>query len=97
MTQSTSRGMAPKQAAHYLGISEQTLRKQRSGVIREGRMPLVPFGRAGRRIIYLVEDLDQWLEARGAKQKSSEPDRAAAEHVRSASETIPAVLSRGAK
>lgn len=63
MSQQT-RGLAPKQAATYIGIGEQTLRKQRSGAGGPGRMPVVPYARAGRRIIYLVEDLDRWLEAR---------------------------------
>ena len=57
------RGLNPKEAARYLGISEQTLRKQRSGSHQERRMPPVPFARAGRRIIYLIEDLNSWLDA----------------------------------
>lgn len=96
MTQSTSRGLAPKQAAHYLGVGEQTLRKQRSGVIKEGRMPLVPFARAGRRIIYLVEDLDSWLEARSASNHRPEPDRAAG-HGTPAPESRSAIPPREAK
>jgi len=64
MTQLTNRGLAPKQAAHYLGISEQTLRKQRCQGQPGRRMPLVPFIRAGRRIVYLRDELDAWLAAR---------------------------------
>ena len=58
-----SRGLAPKHAAAYLGIGEQTLRKQRTSSRPSRRMPPIPFVRAGRRIIYLREDLDRWLEA----------------------------------
>ena len=61
---SIARGVAPKRAAEYLGISEQTLRKQRCARSPSSRLPSVPFLRAGRRIIYLLEDLDAWLDAR---------------------------------
>lgn len=97
MSQSTSRGLAPKQAAHYLGIGEQTLRKQRSGVIKEGRMPLVPFARAGRRIIYLIDDLDRWLEARSTSANRSAPCRVDAQQGQAFLESRPAVLPRSAK
>ena len=60
------RGLSPKNAADYLGISEQTLRKQRCAPNLARRMPMVPFARAGRRVVYLKEELDAWLEARRA-------------------------------
>ena len=63
MPQTTRRGLAPKQAAVYLGVSEQTLRKQRSTGPRPRGMPVVPFVRVGRRILYIIEDLDRWLES----------------------------------
>lgn len=57
------KSLSPKSAAIYIGLSEQTLRKQRSVGHQQGRMPQVPYLRAGRRVLYLVEDLDRWLEA----------------------------------
>ena len=56
------RGVCEFDAATYLGISPSTLRKSRMNGRREGHMPAVPFVRAGRRVIYLISDLDHWLE-----------------------------------
>ena len=66
MAQVTARGMSPRDAATYLGLAESTLRKQRccSGN-RPGGMTTVPYVRAGRRVLYLRDQLDAWLQACG--------------------------------
>jgi len=51
--------LTPRQAAHYLGISDAALRLWRS----EGRGPR--YFRAGERLIrYRRMDLDSWVESR---------------------------------
>lgn len=45
------------EAAHYIGLSNGTLKKWR--VTGDGP----PYVRIGSRIVYLVEDLDTWLYA----------------------------------
>jgi hypothetical protein len=57
------RGFSESDAAIYLGISRSTLRHGRSDGSRNNRMPPPPFVRAGRKIIYLRDDLDCWLAA----------------------------------
>lgn len=59
MTEQQSNTMTPRQAAHYVGISEAALRLWRS----EGRGPR--FFRAGQKLVrYRRADLDSWIEAR---------------------------------
>jgi hypothetical protein len=62
----TKRGLSETQAAHYLGVARSTLRQARTSTEVDGRFPSPPFIRAGRKIIYLVDDLDCWLEAHRA-------------------------------
>ena len=51
--------LTPRQAAHYIGVSDAALRLWRS----EGRGPR--FFRAGQKLIrYRRADLDLWIEAR---------------------------------
>jgi len=57
-----SRGMSEEEAAKYIGIPQNSLRQGRCDGPRPGRMPIPPFVRLGRRIIYLRDDLDKWLE-----------------------------------
>jgi hypothetical protein len=45
------------EAAHYIGIAHNTLKKWR--VTGDGPA----YVRAGSRIVYLIEDLDSWLRA----------------------------------
>lgn len=56
------RGFSEDEAAYYLGISRITLRQSRMDGRRENHMPPPPYVRLGRRIIYLRDDLDRWLE-----------------------------------
>ena len=58
-----SRCLAEPEAAKYLQISASSLRKGRMNGALEGRMPVPPFVRLGRRIVYLRDDLDRWLES----------------------------------
>jgi len=49
-------------AANYLGISRSSLRKGRMNGERHNHISPPPYVKAGRRVIYLREDLDAWLE-----------------------------------
>ncbi len=51
-----------KSAAHYLGIAKSTLTCGRCTGQRKGRMPLPPFYKIGRRVLYKKTDLDTWIE-----------------------------------
>ncbi len=57
------RGLSEEEAAHYLGISRASLRQGRMEGRRANRLPPPPFVKLGRKILYLKDDLDQWLEA----------------------------------
>ena len=57
-----SRTMTTKEAAVYLGVSQSSLTQGRMGGVRANRMPVPPFVKLGRKVIYLKEDLDAWLE-----------------------------------
>lgn len=64
------RGFSSKEAAEYLGIAESTLRQTRMDGNRENRIFPPPFIKCGKKIIYLRDDLDHWLEmhrCRGGK------------------------------
>lgn len=56
------RGYSEVEASHYLGISRASLRQGRMEGRRENRLPPPPFVKLGRKILYLVDDLDRWLE-----------------------------------
>lgn len=63
MQHSPKRGYSEKEAARYIGMSESFLRHGRINGRREGHIPPPQFIKAGKRkIIYLQEDLDAWLE-----------------------------------
>ncbi len=49
-------------AATYLGLSEITLRRQRSEGPRRGHLTVVPWVKSGRTIRYRIADLEQWIE-----------------------------------
>ena len=51
-----------KPAAKYIGMSESFLRKDRSEGPRKNHTPGPPFLKIGRRVVYLIDDLDEWLE-----------------------------------
>ena len=56
------RGLCEEEAAAYLGISRSALRKARMNGPRRGHIPPPTHVKAGRRVIYLREDLDAWLD-----------------------------------
>jgi excisionase family DNA binding protein len=56
----TQRGFAVSEAAKYLGMHPQTLRR----LSDLGEVPCRTFGK---RRLFLLEDLDAWLEARAKR------------------------------
>jgi len=58
-----TRGLSEAQAAHYLGVARSTLRQARTTGNVRGRLATPPFIKAGKKVIYLIDDLDRWLEA----------------------------------
>lgn len=55
------RGLNEKQAAQYIGFSSQYLRASRLKNNTNKEAP--PFIKIGGRVLYLKDDLDQWLES----------------------------------
>lgn len=64
------RGYSEEEAAHYLGISRASLRQGRMEGRRENRLPPPPYVRLGRKILYLKDDLDRWLEENRHEMKA---------------------------
>jgi len=62
-TETIKRAMSEAQAACYIGMSRSFLRQDRMNGIRDNRTPGPRYVRIGRRIRYLKDDLDAWLEA----------------------------------
>lgn len=61
------RGLSTKEASIYLGISESKLRQCRMKK-NQGRLKCPPFVRLGsRKILYLQDDLDHYLESKRVK------------------------------
>ena len=56
------------EAADFLGISTSSLRKSRSRQTTAKRIEPPPYVKLGRRIVYLVPDLEQYLLAHRAAQ-----------------------------
>ena len=56
------RCMTEIETADYLGVSRSTLRQGRMNGPRENRIMTPPFVKAGRKVIYLRDHLDTWLE-----------------------------------
>ena len=55
--------LTERDAARYLGLSPNTLMKQRSQGEREGHLPLVPYCKLGNRCIrYRLSDLRAYTE-----------------------------------
>jgi predicted DNA-binding transcriptional regulator AlpA len=62
------RALTESEAATYLGVSRITLRQGRSEGRRNSRMPPPPYVRLGRRIVYLLTDLDTYLAEHRVEQ-----------------------------
>lgn len=58
-----TRGVDESDAATYISVSVSALRKSRMEGQRVNHMPPPPYVRLGRRVVYLLDDLDRWLEA----------------------------------
>jgi predicted DNA-binding transcriptional regulator AlpA len=59
---SQKRGLSESEAASYVGLSRSSLRQGRMDGHRDNRLPPPPYVRLGRKILYLRDDLDRWLE-----------------------------------
>ena len=49
------------EAAQYLGISTSTLRQGRMNGARTNRLKVPPHIKAGRKVLYLHDDLEAWI------------------------------------
>ena len=70
--QNTQRALSEAHAACYIGMSRSFLRQDRMNGIRENRTPGPRFVRIGKRIRYLIDDLDEWLEAHAVNREEPE-------------------------
>ena len=61
-TQPQRRGFSEAEAAIYIGMSRSFLRQARMDGERLNRTPGPPFSKIGRKVLYLRDDLDTWLE-----------------------------------
>lgn len=62
MTQNISPAVIKaKDAAIYIGMSDNFLRKSRMDGKRTNRTPGPPYIKMGRAVRYLIDDLNQWL------------------------------------
>ncbi len=50
------------EASIYLSISRSTLRQARMNGGHRNRLPPPPYVKVGRRVIYILADLNKWLE-----------------------------------
>lgn len=65
----TKEGLKPKEAALYMGVSERMLRQWRF----TGEGPdFIPAGH--RTVIYRLEDIEAWFQARKVKSTSDRPN-----------------------
>ncbi len=60
---SVRRCLTEKEVASYIGMSRSFLRQARMHGKRRNRTPGPPFIKIGRKVLYLEDDLDAWLEA----------------------------------
>lgn len=56
------RCLTEKEAAPYIGMSRSFLRQSRMNGKRRNRTPGPPFIKIGRKVLYLEDDLNAWLE-----------------------------------
>jgi len=66
------RAMSEPQAACYINMSRSFLRQDRMNGTRTNRTDGPPFVKIGRRIRYLKDDLDAWLEENRVVRNTSE-------------------------
>lgn len=59
----TRKTLDTKAASAYIGISESSLRHARMKERQSNRLSSPPHIRLGRKILYLKDDLDRWLNA----------------------------------
>lgn len=62
-TSNTPRAVSEEEAARFLGISRSSLRKGRMAGRRAAQMSSPPFVKMGRRVLYLIDDLETWLRS----------------------------------
>jgi hypothetical protein len=65
------RAVSETDAALYIGSSVSTLRKGRMEGNRTHRMPPPPYIKLGRKILYLIDDLDRYLESNRVNAQGS--------------------------
>jgi hypothetical protein len=53
--------LTERQAAPYIGMSRSFLRQSRMNGERQNRTAGPPFLKIGRKVLYLADDLDDWL------------------------------------
>ena len=53
--------LSEEEASIYIGISRSSLRQGRMNGQRNHRMSTPPYVKVGRKILYLIQDLDRWL------------------------------------
>jgi predicted DNA-binding transcriptional regulator AlpA len=58
----TKRAFNEHEAAEYTALSLSTLRQGRMDGPRENRLTCPPHVKIGRKVVYLKDDLDGWLE-----------------------------------
>jgi len=56
------RGLSEKLAAQYVGVSVSFLQKDRMNGVLPNRTRGPEFIKVGKRVLYLREDLDKWLD-----------------------------------
>lgn len=69
--QDAQRALSEAQAATYINMSRSFLRQDRMNGIRDGRTPGPRFIRIGKRIRYLIDDLDAWLESNAVDREAA--------------------------
>ncbi len=62
-TETPKRGFNEYEAAEYLGLSRSTLAQGRMNGIRENRIVCPPHVKVGKKVLYLIDDLDNWLQS----------------------------------
>jgi len=61
MIANSKRRVDSKIVAQYIGCSDALLRAQRHSFKRNSNSDAVPFYKIGRRVVYDLDEVDQWL------------------------------------